>query len=226
MGKEDDIFYAVNLTRVILPPSQTLETFGTTCIHYHLISELMDTVNRIRIRSGKIFSERPRLITPGQYGQKLLDGFGEQAQAYADWLRQQGKLIKVLQYGLQFRKDQAQQEIISDTLEAVAERVRGSVEKETTQVQAVIIGADELWEVSLLKFFIDFIQYSAPTNIREMQDREQQEKDAERRALHMEIEREFQLASQDSSRIQALGRKLEKHNLFATYEDRFYSLLR
>ena len=49
----DDFHYALENTRVILPPQKRLETFGTTVLNYHLITEEMDSVNRMRIQIGR-----------------------------------------------------------------------------------------------------------------------------------------------------------------------------
>ena len=74
MGKEEDIWYAVNVTRVVVPPQRSLETFGTTTIQYQLLSELMDEVNKVRIRQGTVYAERPQIITPNHFASLLLDG--------------------------------------------------------------------------------------------------------------------------------------------------------
>src|SRR5210317_41201 len=105
MPAEHDFWYAVNLTKVVLPPRQTLETFGASTIRYHIVSELLDDVDRVRIRTGKVFSERPQIITPGNFAQQLLDGFGDQAKEYAEWLMQHNEMVNILKYGLQFRKE-------------------------------------------------------------------------------------------------------------------------
>jgi len=37
--REHDFHYALENTKVILPPQKRLETFGTTVLNYHLITE-------------------------------------------------------------------------------------------------------------------------------------------------------------------------------------------
>jgi len=64
MGKKEDFDYAMNVTRIVMAPQSTIETFGTTTVNYMLISELMDQVNTVRVREGKMYSERPQIITP------------------------------------------------------------------------------------------------------------------------------------------------------------------
>ncbi len=221
MPAEHDFWYAVKMTRIVVSPRQTLETFGATTIRYHVISEFLDEVNHIRIRSGKVVSERPQIITPGRFAQQLLDGFGDEAREYADWLIQHNEMMKILQYGLQFRKEQVSTEESFAPLEEVVDRVRGNVEDGDDSLSAVIVGADDLWDVSLLKFLRDYIEQSAPGNIRDFQQREREISMEEQR----EIEMAFRLAAQDSSRIQGLGNMLQRKGLFEQYEDRFYALI-
>ncbi len=222
MGKEEDFQYAVRRTRLILPPRQTLQTFGTTTLRYHLLSELMDNVGQVRVRAGKVYSERPQIINPFALADQMLNGFGEQAQHYAEFLREHGDLVRIMRYGLQFRKDEVSAEIVHEPLDDLANRLRARVEGENDPLTAVIVGADELWEVSLLKFLVDYIERSLPTNISELQERERAERPDPRR----EIEDEFQRAAVDASRIKALGQLLQRRGLFEQYEDRFYALVR
>ena len=50
----DDFDYALENTHVILAPERQIATFGSTSFNFYLISELMDRVNQVRIRNGKI----------------------------------------------------------------------------------------------------------------------------------------------------------------------------
>ena len=44
--------YAAQATEVLHAPSRALETFGTTCVNYHLLAELEDNPGKIRIRKS------------------------------------------------------------------------------------------------------------------------------------------------------------------------------
>ncbi len=72
--KQDDFWFAVNNTEIVVMPSSPLETFGTTHLRYHLVTELMDATDRIRIREGTIQSQRPQIITPTFLSQRGLGG--------------------------------------------------------------------------------------------------------------------------------------------------------
>src|SRR6266403_1345007 len=76
MMRKDDFDYAIENTQVILAPEHQIATFGTTSFHFYLISELMDRVDQVRIRNGKIHAERPQILTPEHFSRLLLVGFG------------------------------------------------------------------------------------------------------------------------------------------------------
>src|SRR5437868_10743398 len=78
--KQDDIEYALENTQVILAPDRQIATFGTTSFEFHLISELMDRVDQVRVRTGRIDAERPQILSPEYFSRLLLEGFGEKAQ--------------------------------------------------------------------------------------------------------------------------------------------------
>src|SRR5437868_15483211 len=86
--KQDDIEYAIENTQVILAPERQIATFGNTSFEFHLISELMDTVGQVRVRTGRIDEERPRILSPEYFSRLLLEGFGAEAQQYAERLRE------------------------------------------------------------------------------------------------------------------------------------------
>ena len=163
--KKDDFDYAIENTQVILAPEQQIATFGTTSFRFYLISELMDRVDQVRIRNGKIHAERPQILTPEHFSRLLLEGFGEKAQRYVDQLRDHVRDVAVLRYGFQFRKTEVTENTVRDTMEAVIARTKLKVEHSEEPLSAVIQGVDDAWEVCLLKFTIDLIQRSTGENL-------------------------------------------------------------
>lgn len=162
---EDDFQYAVENTHVIVAPAQQIATFGTTSFRFYLISELMDRVNEVRVRDGRIHAERPQIVTPEHYTRLLLEGFGETAQLYVDALRERMRSIAILRYGFQFRKTDVTEDRVHDSVEAVVARTRTMVENANEPLSAVIRGVDDAWEVCLLKFTIDLIARSSGDNL-------------------------------------------------------------
>ena len=218
-----DFWYAINNTRIVLAPTQRLETFGATIIHYHLVSELMDAVDKIRIREGRIQAHRPQIITPSSIAENLLEGFGAEAERYVEYLREHSRDLRILQYGFVIRKEETRDETVTDKLDSVVERVSEAVRKKEDPLSAVVVGVDAPWEVSLLKMMVEVSSNSYMSNVHEMERHRMFAPDG---GLRQEIETDFQLASRQPARINALGNKLQKHGLFSEYEDRFFALVK
>jgi hypothetical protein len=169
--RKDDFDYAIENTQVILAPERQIATFGSTSFNFYLISELMDRVDQVRVRNGKIHAERPQILMPEHYCRLLLEGFGEKAQHYIDQLRENARNIAVLRYGFQFRKTDMNEETLRDSIDAVIGRTRRRVENANEPLSAIIQGVDDAWEVCLLKFTIDMIERSSGGNIGDFRKR-------------------------------------------------------
>lgn len=167
---EDDFHYAVENTQVIVTPERRIATFGTTTFDFYLISELMDRVNQVRMRVGRIQAERPQILTPDHIARLLLEGFGEKAQQYAAHLRRQQNTA-VLRYGFQFRKTDVTEETYREPLDSVIGRTKRKVQDSEETLSAVIQGVDDAWEVCLLKFTVDLIERSAGGNVGDFRKR-------------------------------------------------------
>ena len=219
MKEPFDFWYAINNTDVLVRPRQALETFGSTTLYYHLVSEMMDSVNQIKVREGRIHAYRPQIITPDAIAETLLEGFGEaQATHSLDWLRQNESQLVLLKYGFSIRKEQINEHVITDSLEAVLDRVKVEVENSAQPMHALIRGVDEPWEVCLLKLMVEVVQQSTVANAQDLR------RDPD--GIHHRIDTLFREASRDSSRIPELSGALEKSRLFKEYEDRFFALVR
>jgi len=162
---EDNFQYAVENTEVILAPQGKIATFGHTSFRFYLISELMDNVNEVRVRDGRIHAERPQILTPDHFSRLLLEGFGEKAERYIERLRAHAEKFAVMRYGFQFRKTDVTEKTVRDSLASVIERTKAQVEKADEPLSAVIQGVDDAWEVCLLKFTIELIEKSAGGNL-------------------------------------------------------------
>jgi len=167
----DDFDYAIENTQVILAPERQIATFGSTSFKFYLISELMDRVDHVRIRNGKIHAERPQIFTPEHYCRLLLEGFGEKAERYVDQLRERARNIAVLRYGFQFRKTDLSEQTLPDSIDAVINRTKRRVEGADEPLSAIIRGVDDAWEVCLLKFTIDMVERSAGSNFGDLRKR-------------------------------------------------------
>jgi hypothetical protein len=171
MFNEDSIQYAIENTQVIVAPQSLIQTFGSTVFRYYLVTELMDSVNQVRIRDGRLHAERPSIITPSHYHQMLDENFGEKASEFIAWMRENAAEFAVLRYGFQFKKTDMSERVVQQPLEDVVRNLRERVDRDEDPLCTVIHGVDECWEVCLLKFATDMIQRSAAGNVGEWKRR-------------------------------------------------------
>jgi hypothetical protein len=171
MFKEHDFTYAMENTRIVLSPKNAIETFGSTRFNFSLLTESMDEINRIRVRSGMIEAERPRILSPTHFSKLLLEGFGDEAREYADWLESNASAARILRYGFQFRKTDLSEKILHESMESALQRLEDEIRSSGDPFGALIEGVDDVWEVCLLKFSMEMIQRSAGENVAEWQRR-------------------------------------------------------
>ena len=228
MPDRDDILYAAKQTRIALAPRRRLETFGQTSLHYYVLSSLLDSVNQVRIRQGKIQAERPKVITPRFFVSQALENFGEEARQYAEYVLSGVEGLRILEYGLRFRKEEYGEQIVHGAVDDIAAQIAKDAEKDSDELCGVIIGVDDLWEVSLFKFTADVVRDSVPKNVQEMAGRGLLAASSGNvpNAVRIELECDFRGAAGHRDRIKVLGEKLRRYGLFQEYEDRFYGLVR
>ncbi|MBC7979161.1 MAG: hypothetical protein H7Y36_01195 [Armatimonadetes bacterium] len=168
MLSQDDIQYAMETTRVIHEPDHRIQTFGETRFEFQLISELMDQVGKVRIRTGEVEAMKPRILRPEPYRNIELEGFDATARArfesLVERLKEQGRDLAFLQYGFRFKRGAVHEEILTDSLEAVRDRVMEDIRRTGNPSRAVIEGVDDTWEVSILKFSCEMILRSHEIN--------------------------------------------------------------
>lgn len=167
----DSFHYALENTRTHVEPEGLIETFGSTAFDFVLISELMDEANRVRLRRGTLHADRPRIVTPEHYAKIMLEGFGEKAREFADWVEDQGEHLKFLRYGFQFTKTDLREEIVSGELDRIVAQASQEARAGGHRRRAVVESVDDAWEVSLLKLAVDTARRSAGENVGEWKRR-------------------------------------------------------
>lgn len=220
--EQSNFWYAVDNTEIVHLPRQRLETFGSTVLSYHLVSELMDSANKVKIREGTLKAGRPEIITPAAYSQRILDGFGEQAEEFLEWfLRHNPQQARILRYGFRIEKQELREHVVTDNVRAVVERVRADVAGRNDPMCAVVLGVEDPWDVCLLKLFATVMMRSAEGNVMEMEQRNLFED-----TVREEIEDGFRAARRDRSQLKALADRLKFYHRFEEYEDRFFALVK
>ena len=162
--KGGDFDYAWKNTEVLHRPERLIDSFGSTCFHFCLITELMDSVGEIRVRRGELTTNRPQIITPS-VRQSNLEGFGKEAEKMLQWLEKNKMHLSVLRYGFSFSREVLSEEILKKDVENFCEEMRKRVLRSGNPLKAVIRGVDDSWEISLLRFAIDMIENSTDFNM-------------------------------------------------------------
>jgi len=222
-----DFWYAVENTTVLMAPQRQLETFGNTHVRYNLISELMDSVDKVRIREGSIKAFRPQIITPDSFSNNMLEGFDDESADYLDWLKENNPDLFLLKYGFSIKNQETSDSVVTDSIKNVVSRVEADVEEGGNLNTAVLVGVDKPWEVCLLKLMVEVVQSSVAGNYKEIKrHRDLLRGKQDPSELRQQIEAEFRLAAKNPGRIDYLGRFLESQGLFEEYQDRFFSIVR
>ena len=165
-----DRWYAARRVRIVLSPSHQLETFGSTLVNYHLISELEDHPGKVRVREGRLEAHQPLVISPN-FSEVTVEGLGDEAEAYLRFLKENEKNLRILQYGYHLKSDNFTEQIVTDSLAVVTERVKAEVIASNDKFAAVLQGVDEPWDVAIVELWRREVERSAGRNIRELQDR-------------------------------------------------------
>lgn len=164
-----DRWYAARQVKILLSPSSSLETFGNTLVNYHLISELDDHPGKIRVREGRLEALRPLVITP-DFSAITAEGFGEEAKAYLEFLKENEDHLRILQYGFHLKSDKFSEQIVTGSMMSVTGQVLEEVRAKDDGLSAVLQGVDSPWDVALVELWRREVERSARRNIQELHD--------------------------------------------------------
>lgn len=140
-------------------------------MNYHLISQLEDHPDKVRVREGRLEAHPPRIITPSGFAKIHAEGFGESAREYIEWLKENEENFRILQYGYHLKSDNFSEQVITDSLSAVTERVKAAVLASNDKFAAVVQGVDDPWDIALVELWRHEVDRSAQKNIRELSER-------------------------------------------------------
>ncbi len=166
---EFDRWYAARQVKILVRPTHRLETFGRTLVNYRLISELDDHPGKIRVREGRLEAHPPLVIAP-RADMVTTEGFGDEAKAYLEFLKENEENLRILRYGFHLKSDRFSEQIVTDSLAAVTARVKEEVLATNDKFAAVLQGVDEPWDVALVELWRREVERSAEKNIKELND--------------------------------------------------------
>ena len=227
---DERIEYAVRHTEILRLPRQSLSSFGTTNIYYYLVtepaySELTENVNETVLREGRVIAQKPRVVTP--YYLSRLEGFSLDARKYFNGLiKTHGADTPGLFYA--YKNESKKLTIISERWLAVVDKLNDEIDKRNDPLVAIIKGEDELWDVSLLKFIYEITRTSVQGNIMQMEARGLLDMDSSGVPVEarVRINKLFKRVARGEYEPHELKRELDRWNLFAEYEDRFFAIFK
>lgn len=227
---DERIRWAVEHTEILRVPKQSLSTFGTTNIHYYLVtepaySELVKNVTETVIREGRVIAQRPRIVTP--YYLSRLEGFSPEARRYFEALiRTHGGDSPRLFYT--YKNEPKELNIVSDNLPSVVSKLNEEIDKRGDRLTSIIQGEDELWDVSLMKFIYEMTRGSLRNNLLQMGSRGLLDVDAGGIPVdaRLRIDELFRKVTKGELEPSELKAELDRWNLFEEYEDRFFNIFK
>lgn len=222
MNVDARIKYAIEHTKIIRFPRQSLATFGNTIIYYYVVTELTENVNVVR--EGNVIAQRPRIVTP--YYLTRLEGFSEQAGKYFQAMA--AKFLDEPGIFYRYKNEPKEMNIVSEPTATLINKLNERIEEENNPLSAIIKGVEELWDVSLMIFIYELTRGSVYTNITDFQRRGFLDIDSTGvpKDARNFIEELFKLVSKDVSRAPELVNELNRWELFEEYQDRFFALFR
>ena len=220
---EKDLIKAVQKTRVARKPLQHLATFGTTIINYYVVTEpiysdIDESKKETVVRNGRVNSGKPQIVTP-TYALNL-KGFSSEAYKYLEFISNKfGVNSPGVLY--QYKNEPGKINILNGSVEEVSNNIIKELNTKKDKLTAVIVGVDELWDVSLLKFIHDFTSEFNSRGLLQPQD----QFGGVPKAAIQRIEILFNQVEFGAD-PEILKKELDRWGLFDHYEERFLNLFK
>ena len=218
-------------TVVVKPPKQGIYTFDTTIVTYNLVTkplyqdlDVSNTKEESVVRRGTVKAEPPKIVTANFLSRSV--GFGGQAQEFLQELINRGQADNPgILYN--YSNEPVGTEIVSNSPEQVADRIGRQIDKDSKSLEAVIIGVDELWDVSLMKFIFDWTNRSVSGNSADFRLAGRLSvNDGVPTDARIRIDQMFEQVKKGNVDPSVLHQELENWQVFDEYQDRFFTILK
>jgi hypothetical protein len=217
-------------TAVLRAPRNTLSTFGTTRIHYFVLTDpvckgLLNNEDDTVVREGYVHAEKPRIITPF-YLKNIFEGFEHGREYTQSVIDTYGASEPGIMYN--YRNDFKEMNIVSTPLEGVFNTINDELEKSDEPFSAIIKGDRRLWDLSLMIFIYSFTGNSLRDNISELYSMGllNVDRSGVPRESRLHIESLFMDVKSGALDPSLLKKELDAWGVFQEYEDRFLDLFR
>lgn len=227
---DPQVLRAISMTRVIRKPRRSLATFGSTVVNYHVVSQPVyedifeDQPTESVVRNGIVKADRPKIVTPGYLSRS--EGFGNEASEYLDHLINRfGSDSPGILY--KYSNEPGSTDTVSGEPPQVAAKIRDDLDNSDSAMHTVILGVDELWDVSLMKFIYEFTSDSSESNFSDLDDRGLFNDDGGvPREARLQIEDMFNRAARGALDPSDVHDELMRWGIFEEYQARFFNLFR
>jgi len=242
INMDDRIKYAFEHTEILRRPKQLISTFGSSVIHYYVLTEPMyseftkDNLETV-VREGRVSWYQPKLLTPTYMFR--IEGFSREAKKAFETLASQYPDLAGILYKFKVNKELDEMNFVSGPLLTVAENINNEINKKGDSLCTVIKGVAGLWDVSLSKFILDMMArsvYSAQipdfkrkgfVGVNQIgQAIISKDRYGVQVTARKEIEKLFKLVKRGELEPIKLKEELDNWGLFEHYQDRFFGLFR
>ena len=239
---DERIRYAFEHTEILRRPKQLISTFGSSVIHYYVLSEpaysefTKDDLETV-VREGRVSWYQPKLLTPGYIFR--IEGFSKEAKNAFETLASQYPDLAGILYKFKVNKELDEINFVSGPLLTVAENINNKIDKRGDSLCAIIKGVAGLWDVSLSKFILDMMVRSVySAQIPDFKNRGfigvnqigqaiiSKDRYGVPLAAREEIEKLFKLVQKGELEAIKLKEELDNWGLFEYYQDRFFNLFK
>ncbi|MDD4924609.1 MAG: hypothetical protein PHF74_07260 [Dehalococcoidales bacterium] len=226
----DRIELAAKNTLILRLPKQKLSAFDQTNIKYYMITEPIykePGINNAEtiLRQGYVIAEKPRIVTP--YYLSRLEGFSSEARNYFNRISEMyGADSPGIYYT--YRNESRELSIIPDTPDSVVDKINKDIEVRGENLSAIILGIDDLWDVSLLKFIYEITRSSVDGNLTQFESLGLLNIDSAGIPFEarLRIEELFDKLALGEISPNVLKNELKYWGLFEIYQDQFLTSLR
>jgi hypothetical protein len=229
--KAKAIYQTVRNTEILRSPKNKLSTFGTTRIHYYVLTDPVckgllynDEVDTV-VREGYVHAEKPKIITPF-YLKNVFEGFEHGSEYSQSLIEAYGASEPGIMYN--YRNDFKEMNIVSTPITGVFENINENLEKDDEPFSTIIKGDAMLWDLSLMIFIYSFTGISLKNNISELHSMGllHMDRSGVPREGRLHIEELFRNVKSGKTEPAVLKKELDAWGVFAEYEDRFLGLFR
>ena len=214
----------LNKTEILLFPRHRLATFGRTEINYQLVTSVSRRPQQANLRTGTVIAERPQIITPDRFAQRF-EGFSEENAQFESFLKNNfGDSFRGLEYT--FRNNLETIEVRPTDARELADVIRADIAARDVSRSAVIVGPEQGWGFSLMKFILEETSQSFVANFRELSEHGFFNPEFQTERRRREANALFRRAETNPSLIKPLADLLKRYDLFEEFQDRFFTLVR